>query len=273
MPEPIDPDLLLRAYAQGVFPMADDRDAPEIYWVEPKRRGVLPLDGFHLSRSLAKTLKSERFVTTWNQAFEQVVQCCAAEAADRPSTWINAQIEDVVRILHGMGHSHSIETWRDGELVGGLYGISLGRAFFGESMFSRATDASKVALAHLVARLRAGGFTLLDCQFQTPHLATLGVIEISRKTYWSMLSSATSSSTAAGSGASSTGADLGALDRLRRGSEDPPPPLLYEPPSSPSSPPRTTIVSLPVSGYFIWQSLTQTSQMGFSTTLSEGDSL
>jgi leucyl/phenylalanyl-tRNA--protein transferase len=235
--------------------------------VEPKKRGILPLDGFHLSRSLAKTLKSERFVTTWNQAFEKVVQLCAAQAPDRASTWINAQIEDAVRILHGMGHAHSIETWQDGELVGGLYGISLGRAFFGESMFSRATDASKVALAHLVARLRAGGFTLLDCQFQTPHLASLGVIEISRKAYWSMLSSATSSSGAAGSGASPAGADLGALDRLRLGASD------VSPPSSPSSPPRTTIVSLPVSGYFIWQSLTQTSQMGFSTTLIDGDSL
>ena len=262
MSDSIDPALLLQAYAQGIFPMADDRDAAEIYWVEPKKRGILPLDGFHLSRSLAKTLKSGKFTTSFNLAFDRVVQECAASTADRPTTWINGQIENAVRALHHVGHAHSIETWRDGELVGGLYGISLGRAFFGESMFSRATDASKVALAHLVARLRIGGFTLLDCQFQTPHLSSLGAVEINRKAYWSMLSSATSSSAPA-SGSSASGALLGALDRLA------PPPAA----AAPSLAPLATIVSLPVSGYFILQSLTQTSQIGFSTMLSDGDSL
>lgn len=240
IPERLDPDLLLRAYAIGVFPMADDRDADEIYWVEPKRRAVLPLHGFHLSRSLRKTLRSGRYETSWNRAFPDVLRACAAPAKDRPETWINHQIEAAVLRLFAIGHAHSIETWRDGELVGGLYGISLGRAFFGESMFSRATDASKVALAHLVARLRMGGFTLLDCQFQTPHLESLGAIEIDRADYSVLLAAALSD---AGAAATASGApDLGALDRLL-------------PPSSP----RATMVPGPTSGCRILQALIQTS--------------
>ena len=236
----LDPDLLLRAYAMGVFPMADDRQDEAIYWVEPKKRAILPLNGFHLSRSLRKTLKSSRFETSLNLAFRQVIQGCAAPAADRPGTWINHVIEDAVLQLHARGHAHSIETWQDGKLVGGLYGISLGRAFFGESMFSRATDASKVALAHLVARLRVGGFELLDCQFQTPHLKSLGAIEITKADYSGRLGAALSSS----AGAASASGDMLALDAA----ED-----------RPDASPRTTTVSGPTSAWRILQALTQTS--------------
>jgi len=236
----LDPDLLLRAYTVGVFPMADSRNAPSVYWVEPKTRAIMPLDGFHLSRSLSKTLRSERFETTANQAFSEVVALCAESATDRPETWINHQIARAVDILHARGHAHSIETWENGRLVGGLYGISLGRAFFGESMVSRATDASKVALAHLVARMRFGGFSLLDCQFQTPHLQSLGAVEISRAAYIALLDSALS-------GASSSGAVLGdflAFDR---------------PPAAPEASPESTTVFGPTSGWRIVQVLTQTS--------------
>jgi leucyl/phenylalanyl-tRNA---protein transferase len=236
MSAPLDPSLLLKAYAAGIFPMADGRDAPDVYWVEPKKRGILPLEDFRLSRSLAKTLKSGRFETTLDRAFGDVVALCAAEAPDRPSTWINDQIETAVTQLHNVGSAHSIETWADGELVGGLYGIRLGRAFFGESMFSRATDASKVALAHLVARMRVGGFMLLDCQFITPHLASLGAIEIGRNHYMTLLSSALSASGSA---------DFRAFDAL--------------PDEALGSPPRTTVVSGPVSGWRIVQALVQTS--------------
>lgn len=244
MSNPLDLNTLLKAYAIGVFPMADDRDAPDIYWVEPRKRGILPLDRFHLSRSLRKVIRSERFETTFNRAFPEVLSACAEATEDRPGTWINSQIEEAVLRLHGLGYAHSIETWFEGRLVGGLYGISMGRAFFGESMFSRMTDASKVALAHLVARLRAGGFTLLDCQFQTPHLQSLGAIEISRDDYSVALSAALSAGD--GNDAVSTEvADLTALDRL--------------PDELPDSSPRATIVSGPTSGWRILQALTQTS--------------
>jgi leucyl/phenylalanyl-tRNA--protein transferase len=179
----IDPDLLLRAYAIGVFPMSDSRDAPDVYWVEPRRRAILPPDRFHLSRSLRKTLRSGRFTVTRDRAFAEVIRRCAA----RGETWINKGIEDGYRELHARGSAHSIETWENGELVGGLYGVRLAGAFFGESMFSTATDASKVALAWLVARLRVGGFRLLDCQFMTDHLKSLGAIEISQKRYLELL--------------------------------------------------------------------------------------
>jgi leucyl/phenylalanyl-tRNA--protein transferase len=240
----LDPEMLLRAYTVGVFPMADSREAPSVYWVEPKTRAILPLDGFHLSRSLRKTLTSGRFQTTANRDFAGIVQLCAESVDNRPDTWINAQIENAVAILHRHGHAHSIETWEDGRLVGGLYGISLGRAFFGESMVSRATDASKVALAHLVARLRAGGFTLLDCQFQTPHLASLGAIEVGRETYMELLDATVVGVTGGGAAAStSESGDFAALDR------DPPE----------RSPSDTVTVSGPTSAWRILQALAQTS--------------
>jgi len=206
----LDPDLLLRAYAAGVFPMADSRDAPDVYWVQPRRRAILPLDNFHLSRSLRKTLRSGRFEVTRDRAFAEVVRRCA----NRDETWINAEIEAAYGELHRLGHAHSVETWAEGELVGGLYGVRLGRAFFGESMFSERTDASKVALAWLVARLKVGGFTLLDCQFMTDHLASLGAIEISQGDYLVLLESALAGADASGAGASAGAASFEALDAL-----------------------------------------------------------
>lgn len=194
MSEGLDPRMLLRGYAAGIFPMADSRHAGDIFWVEPRHRAIIPLEGFHLSRSLAKKLRSGRFIITRDRAFHRVLQACA----DREETWINQVIERATLGLHAVGHAHSIECWHANELggdelVGGLYGVKLGRAFFGESMFSRMTDASKVALAWLVARLKVGHFTLLDCQFITPHLESLGATTVSRDHYVGLLSSALSS--------------------------------------------------------------------------------
>ena len=177
--EELTPELLLAAYAQGVFPMAESRDDPEVFWVDPRRRGIFPLEGFRISRSLARTLRRGTFRVTFDADFVGVVQGCA----DREETWISEPIAALYAELHRMGHAHSVEVWEDERLVGGVYGVVLGAAFFGESMFSRRTDASKVALAHLVERLRAGGFALFDTQFLTPHLTSLGAIEISRLEY------------------------------------------------------------------------------------------
>jgi len=228
MTKPLDPRLLLQGYAAGVFPMADSREAAEIFWVEPRQRAVLPLDSFHCSRSLGRRLRSGRFIVTRDIAFDDVVRACA----DRNETWINDAIEQATRNLHAAGHAHSVECWQvddSGErtLVGGLYGVKLGRAFFGESMFSRTTDASKVALAWLVARLKIGHFTLLDCQFMTDHLVTLGATQVSRAAYVALLGSALGAGSA-GSGAAGARfrgaaverreaeppADFEALDRL-----------------------------------------------------------
>ncbi len=214
----LDPRLLLQGYAMGIFPMADSRDSDEIFWVEPRSRAILPLDGFHLSRSLKRTLRSGKFTVTADRAFAEVVIACA----DREETWINGDIERAVLSLHRLGHAHSVEVWKDDALVGGLYGISLGRAFFGESMFSRMTDSSKVALAWLVARLKVGGYELLDCQFMTGHLASLGAVAVSRDRYVALLAAALGEgASAAGSaaGASSAGepwspGDFRALDSL-----------------------------------------------------------
>ena len=196
----LDPRLLLQGYAAGIFPMADSREAAELFWVEPRSRAVIPLEKFHVSRSLRRTIRSGNFVVTMDRDFPAVIGGCA----DREETWINAEIERAMLALHSSGHAHSIEVWSGGALAGGLYGVKLGRAFFGESMFSRATDASKVALAWLVARLRTGGYTLLDCQFMTSHLASLGAVNISRKAYVSLLSGALGGGGAgAGSGAAS----------------------------------------------------------------------
>ena len=182
----LDPRLLLQGYAAGIFPMADSRDASDLFWVEPRSRAIIPIDKFHMSRSLRRTLRSGRFTVTLDQDFHRVVLACA----DREETWINAEIERAMLALNASGHAHSVEVWQAGVLVGGLYGVKLGRAFFGESMFSRATDASKVALAWLVARLKVGGYTLLDCQFMTPHLASLGAVSVPRRTYVALLSAA-----------------------------------------------------------------------------------
>ena len=194
IPEPIDAELLLLAYRSGVFPMADARDDPQVFWVEPRRRAILPLDGFHVSRSLARTLRRGRFEVTCNRAFDAVIAACAEAAPDRAETWISGRIAASYRELHRRGHAHSIECWQHGargaELVGGLYGVGFDRAFCGESMFSRVPDASKVALAWLVAALRRAGATLLDCQFMTGHLASLGAVEITQKRYLARLAEA-----------------------------------------------------------------------------------
>lgn len=184
------PGLLLRAYAIGVFPMAERRDSPDVVWVDPGRRGIMPLDGFHVPRSLKKTLRKSPFEITVDRAFGAVMRGCAEPAGGRENTWINDTILELYQELHAMGHAHSVECWRDGQLAGGLYGVRLGAAFFGESMFSRVTDASKIALVHLVERLRRGNFLLLDTQFLTDHLVRFGALEIPRSTYKRLLESA-----------------------------------------------------------------------------------
>ena len=257
--------MLLRGYAAGIFPMADSRDASDIFWVEPRSRAVIPLDQFRVSRSLAKKLRSGRFTVTRDTAFHEVLLACA----DREETWINSAIERATMGLHAVGHAHSIECWHQGQLVGGLYGVKLGRAFFGESMFSRMTDASKVALAWLVARLNFGRFTLLDCQFMTPHLASLGATNVSRDNYVGLLGSALSSvGTATGGAASSAGAPSVAVER-----------------SSPALPPAEfealdrlleevgAAGAAGPAGQLIVQLLGQTSYTASSTTLSDGLSL
>lgn len=183
-------DVLLRAYAVGIFPMAEAADDPELFWVEPEQRGVLPLDRFHLARRLARTVRADRFAVTCDTDFEGVIGGCAAPAPGRKGTWINAEIRRLYGELFARGFVHTIECRHDGVLVGGLYGVRLGGAFFGESMFSRETDASKVALVHLVARLRAGGFVLLDTQFLTDHLGRFGAEEIPRRLYRTLLADA-----------------------------------------------------------------------------------
>jgi leucyl/phenylalanyl-tRNA--protein transferase len=183
---PLDPDLLLRGYASGVFPMADDRTSDDLFWVEPRARAHLPLSGFHCSRSFAKRLRSGRFTVTSDRDFAGVLLGCA----DRPQTWINRPIEAAMLALHARAQAHSIEVWLEDRLVGGVYGVALGRAFFAESMFSRERDASKVALAFLIARLRSGHFTLCDCQFLTDHLASLGAVEVPRAHYVGLLGEA-----------------------------------------------------------------------------------
>ena len=181
------PDILLGAYAAGMFPMAESADDPDLFWVEPRERGIFPLDGLVISRSLAKTIRSDRFEVRVDHDFESVIAACAAPAKDRENTWINTTIRRLYKDLFVRGHCHTVECWHGGRLVGGLYGVHLGGAFFGESMFHTMTDASKVALAHLVARLNAGGFRLLDTQFVTPHLASLGAVAMARDSYRRML--------------------------------------------------------------------------------------
>jgi leucyl/phenylalanyl-tRNA--protein transferase len=240
--------------------MADSRHAGDIFWVEPRNRAIIPLDRFHLSRSLAKRVRSGKFSVTRDKAFHQVLLACA----NRDETWINEVIERATLGLHAVGHAHSIECWNDGELVGGLYGVKLGRAFFGESMFSRMTDASKVAFAWLVARLRVGHFTLLDCQFMTPHLESLGARIVSRDDYVGLLATALSTGGGGAEGDASfpTGVspaasfpppDFEALDEL-----------LEEAGAAGAAGPA---------GQLIAQLLGQTSYTGSSTTLSDGLSL
>ncbi|MAN63235.1 MAG: leucyl/phenylalanyl-tRNA--protein transferase [Parvibaculum sp.] len=186
----INPETLLRAYAYGVFPMGEARGSDTLYWVDPELRGILPLDTFHVPRRLARTIKAEPFTIKVDSAFRSVMEACAADMPGRGGTWINAAILKAYSELHEQGHTHSVECWQGSQLVGGLYGVSLGRAFFGESMFSHVRDASKVALVHLAARLIQGGYVLLDTQFVTSHLSQFGAIEIPRDDYKSRLADA-----------------------------------------------------------------------------------
>ncbi len=208
--EPIIPsDLLLLAYRNGIFPMADGRDDPDVFWVEPRRRAILPLDGFRLSRSLAKAIRQERFRVTCDTAFDRVIAECAAPRPGHPDSWISGRILASYRALHAEGHAHSVECWRDDELVGGLYGVGFDGVFCGESMFSRADDASKVALAWLVALMRRAGARLLDCQFITEHLASLGAVEITQERYVALLGEV--SGVGEGAGATALPEAFGAL--------------------------------------------------------------
>jgi leucyl/phenylalanyl-tRNA--protein transferase len=183
---PLTPEILLRAYANGIFPMADSAEDSDVFWVQPEIRGIMPLDGFHVSRSLRRAIRRADYTITFDTQFADVVRGCA----DRDQTWINQTIFDQYMQLHAIGHAHSIEINRDGALIGGVYGVTLGTAFFGESMFSRATNASKIALFHLVEHLNARGFTLFDTQFQNPHIQTLGVVEITQTDYLELLTDA-----------------------------------------------------------------------------------
>ncbi|TDW63209.1 leucyl/phenylalanyl-tRNA--protein transferase [Novosphingobium sp. PhB55] len=221
-PSMIEPELLMLAYRSGIFPMADSRDDPEIFWIEPRLRAILPLGGFHLSHSLARTLRRERFSVTCNAAFSEVMEACAAprqvaekageDGEDESGSWISHRIQASYENLHFLGHAHSVEVWQHDvddrrQLVGGLYGVGFDRVFCGESMFSRATDSSKVALAYLVASLRRGRVSLLDCQFMTPHLASLGAVEMPQKRYLTLLQEAQSSGAASGMAAGAGAAD------------------------------------------------------------------
>ncbi|RYC30611.1 leucyl/phenylalanyl-tRNA--protein transferase [Lichenibacterium minor] len=186
----ITPQILLRAYSLGLFPMAEGADDPSLFWLDPEFRGIFPLDGMVVSKSLAKTVRRDRFAVAVDRDFDAVIAACAEATDDRPDTWINGQIRTLYRRLFDMGHAHTVEAYEGDALVGGLYGVALGGAFFGESMFHRSTDASKVCLLHLAARLRDSGYHLLDTQFVTPHLATLGAVEVPRARYKKRLAEA-----------------------------------------------------------------------------------
>jgi leucyl/phenylalanyl-tRNA--protein transferase len=216
----ITPEVLLKAYACGIFPMAESAEDPGLYWVEPERRGVIPLDGLVVSRRLARTVRSDQFEVRVDHDFEAVIDACAAPAPGRRSTWINGRIRTLYGALARVGPCHTVEVYRDGQMVGGLYGVRLGGAFFGESMFHRATDASKVALVHLVARLRQGGFSLLDTQFVTDHLASLGATEVPRRTYQGLLDAAVAQQAAWTTGRFTGAQALAILGRVAGGMND-----------------------------------------------------
>ena len=235
----ITPELVLHAYAQGLFPMADHRRDRKLFWVDPELRGIIPLAGFHIPRRLARTVRQDLFTIRVDTAFDAVITACASAAAGRTTTWISGRIADLYGRLHAMGRAHSVEAWQGDRLVGGLYGVSMGAAFFGESMFSLATDASKVALVHLVARLRAGGYCLLDTQFATDHLRRFGTIEIERAAYRVLLDDALARS-----------GDFGALDRMTAGQGAG---------STPGEGVVPDAAPAPLSGATILQSLTQMS--------------
>ncbi len=259
----ITPQVLLKAYACGIFPMAESAEDNALYWIEPERRGILPLDRMHIPKRLARTIRSGGFEVKVDRNFEAIIDGCAAPRSGRRSTWINARIRSLYRELFALGHCHTIEVWQDGALTGGLYGVHLGRAFFGESMFSKARDASKIALVYLVARLIYGGFTLLDTQFVTGHLARFGAIEVSRDEFQRFLEAALggggglahgsgsgTASAGSGSGGGGAGASAGAAGAS---------------PGAASGP--ATFSSLPegAGGALVLQLVSQTSKTGCST--------
>src|SRR5262245_45405671 len=268
----ITPQVLLKAYACGIFPMAESAEDNALYWIEPERRGILPLNGMHVPRRLARTIRSGVFEVKIDRNFEAVIDGCAAPRSGRRSTWINGRIRGLYRELFALGHCHTVEVWQDDALVGGLYGVHLGRAFFGESMFSRARDASKIALVYLVARLIYGGFTLLDTQFVTGHLARFGAIEVSRDEFQRLLEgalgggfahgngAAASAGGAAASGASAGGASPGAASAGAASAGG-------ASPAGTSAPGAAVFSALPegAGGALVLQLVSQTSKTGCST--------
>jgi len=263
----ITPLVLLKAYACGIFPMAESAEDNALYWIEPERRGILPLDRVHVPNRLARTIRQGGFEVKIDNDFDGVIEGCAAPRAGRRSTWINGRIRSLYRELFAMGHCHTVEVWQEDKLVGGLYGVHLGRAFFGESMFSRVRDASKIALVYLVARLKYGGFELLDTQFLTEHLARFGVIEVSRAEFQRSLEGAlaggvglglglaTGAGAAAAGGASAAGAASGAGGAA---------------PGAPSGAAAFASLGADVTGVGVLQLVSQTSKTGCSTALSPG---
>ena len=268
----ITPQVLLKAYACGIFPMAESAEDNALYWIEPERRGILPLNGMHVPKRLARTIRSGSFEVKIDRNFEAVIDGCAAPRSGRRSTWINARIRGLYRELFALGHCHTVEVWQDGALVGGLYGVHLGRAFFGESMFSRARDASKIALVYLVARLKFGGFELLDTQFVTGHLARFGAIEVSRDEFQRLLEGALGGGFAHGSGSAGAagspgGGGMASAGVSAGGASAGGASAGGASPAGTSAPGAAAFAALPegAGGAFVLQLVSQTSNTGCST--------
>jgi leucyl/phenylalanyl-tRNA--protein transferase len=263
----ITPQVLLKAYACGIFPMAESAEDNALYWIEPERRGILPLDGMHVPKRLARTIRSDVFEVKIDRNFEAVIDGCAAPRSGRRSTWINGRIRTLYRELFALGHCHTVEVWQDGVLAGGLYGVHLGRAFFGESMFSKARDASKIALVYLVARLVYGGFTLLDTQFVTGHLARFGAIEVSRDEFQRLLEGALGGGVAQGNGSGSGGGGAAASAGASPGRASPGGASAGGASAAGAAPGAAAFSALPegAGGAFVLQLVSQTSKTGCST--------
>jgi len=270
----ITPLVLLKAYSCGIFPMAESAEDNALYWIEPERRGILPLDRVHVPKRLARTIRQGGFEVKIDNDFDGVIEGCAAPRADRRSTWINGRIRSLYRELFAMGHCHTVEVWQEDKLVGGLYGVHLGRAFFGESMFSRVRDASKIALVYLVARLKYGGFELLDTQFLTEHLARFGVIEVSRAEFQRSLEGALAggvglgfglglATTGAGAGSAAAGGASAAGAVSGAGAAG-------AAPGAPSGAAAFASLGAGITGVGVLQLVSQTSKTGCSTALSPG---
>lgn len=263
----ITPQVLLKAYACGIFPMAESAEDNALYWIEPERRGILPLDRMHVPKRLARTIRSDVFEVKIDRSFEAVIEGCAAPRSGRRSTWINGRIRTLYRELFALGHCHTVEVWQDGVLAGGLYGVHLGRAFFGESMFSKARDASKIALVYLVARLIYGGFTLLDTQFVTGHLARFGAIEVSRDEFQRLLEGALGGGVAQGNGSGSGGGGAAASGGASPGRASPRGASAGGASAAGAAPGAAAFSALPegAGGAFVLQLVSQTSKTGCST--------